>query len=261
MPRFCPLFSSSSGNCCYVGDASGGILIDAGASAKRIREALDAIGVDIGRVGAIFVTHEHSDHVSGLRVLAERARLPVFATGGTLRALERMNLLTGKYPVSAIPQGGVEVNGMLVRHFATSHDAEEPCGYRIEMPGGMKLAIATDTGCLTDATREALAGCDLVMLESNHEVTMLQNGPYPYYLKRRILSSIGHLSNAACAEFLIRLLERGTARFYLAHLSKENNTPDLALAAARESLGSRGAKAGIDYELTVAGQELRMAVM
>ena len=253
MARFAPLFSSSEGNCTYIGGSGGGILIDAGVSAKRIREALAGIGVDPGRIGAVFVTHEHIDHIGGLRVFCERAGVPVFATPGTLRALESQNILTGKFGVSVLPEGGVEVNGMWVRGFRTSHDANEPCGYRVETPDGTRVGIATDTGCLLAETREALRGCDMVMLESNHEVTMLQNGPYPYFLKRRILSDLGHLSNAACADFLRELLRSGTGRFWLAHLSKENNTPELACATARAALEADGAKAGLDYELALAG--------
>ncbi len=261
MARFCPLFSSSSGNCTFIGGADGGILVDAGVSAKRIREALDGIDVAPGRIGAIFVTHEHIDHISGLRVFCERTGVPVFATPGTLHALERANILTGKFGVSVLPEGGVEVNGLWVRGFRTSHDAAEPCGYRVETPSGTTVAVATDTGCLTPETRAALSGCDLVMLESNHEVTMLENGPYPYPLKRRILSDRGHLSNAVCADYLRELLRGGTGRFYLAHLSKENNTPQLAYETARAALEGEGAKPGLDYELFIAGVERRLAVL
>jgi phosphoribosyl 1,2-cyclic phosphodiesterase len=255
MARFAPLFSSSSGNCTYVGGASGGILLDAGVSAKRIRESLALVGVTPAQIGAIFVTHEHSDHVSGLRVFAERHGVTVFATAGTLRALADEGILTDKVSSQVMPGGGVEVNGLLVRSFRTSHDANESCGYRIDTPDGHRVAVATDTGCLTPEILEALRGCDLVMLESNHEVSMLQNGPYPYPLKRRILSDRGHLSNEVCAETVAALLRQGTSRFYLAHLSPENNTPQLAYETTRCALESAGAKVGIDCELTVAPRD------
>ncbi|MDR2525125.1 MAG: MBL fold metallo-hydrolase [Oscillospiraceae bacterium] len=253
MAQFLPLYSSSGGNCTYIGSASGGILIDAGVSAKRIIEALHGAGIAPGQVGAVFVTHEHSDHIAGLRVFCERTGVPVFALPGTLAALERLGASTHKMDVADLPAGGVEVNGLQVRGFPVSHDAAAPCGYRVELPDETKIGVATDTGCLLPETREALYGCDLVMLESNHEVTMLQNGGYPYYLKRRILSDTGHLSNAACAAFLPELLRSGTARFYLAHLSKENNTPALAYETAKAALTVEGAREGLDYTLCVAG--------
>jgi len=251
MAKLVPLFSGSSGNSAYIGGASGGILVDAGVSAKRLACALAAIGADPGRVGAVFVTHEHIDHIRGLRVLCERHGIPVFATPGTLRALERLGALTGKMRAEPMPPGGVEANGILVRPFATSHDAAEPCGYTCQAGDGEKYAVATDTGYLSDSVKDALRGCDTVMLESNHEVTMLQNGPYPYFLKRRILGDTGHLSNAACADFLPGLLRTGAARFYLAHLSRENNTPQLAYACAKAAFDTAGAREGIDYELRV----------
>ncbi|MCL2300526.1 MAG: MBL fold metallo-hydrolase, partial [Firmicutes bacterium] len=208
-------------------------------------------GVDPGRVGAVFVTHEHTDHIAGLRVFCERHHIPVFATPGTLYALERMGALTAKMQASPMPVGGVEANGLLLRAFATSHDACDPCGYTCEAGTGERFAVATDTGCLTESVREALRGCDTVMLESNHEVTMLQNGPYPYHLKRRILSDMGHLSNTDCADYLPALLRTGAARFYLAHLSRENNTPALAYACAKSAFDAAGAREGIDYEMRV----------
>jgi len=251
MPNLIPLFSGSSGNSAYIGGAGGGVLVDAGVSAKRLTAALAGIGVDPGRVGAVFVTHEHDDHVRGLRVFCERHGVPVFATEGTLRALERSGAITSKMRAEPVPSGGVEANGLLMRPFATSHDAADPCGYTCEAGDGEKYAVATDTGYLTEGVREALQGCDTIMLESNHEITMLQNGPYPYFLKRRILSDQGHLSNAACADYLPALLRTGAGRFYLAHLSRENNTPELAYACAKAAFDMAGAREGIDYELRV----------
>jgi len=250
MSKLTPLFSGSGGNAAYIGGQSGGILIDAGVSAKRLVAALHDIGVDPRRVGAVFVTHEHSDHIAGLRVFCERHHVPVFATQGTLRALEEKHI-TANMSAGTMPGGGVEACGILVRAHAVTHDCAEACCYTCEAENGETFAVATDMGYLNDAVEEALLGCDNVLIESNHEVTMLQNGPYPYWLKRRILSDTGHLSNAACAQFLPKLLRRGTARFFLAHLSRENNTPELAEACAKVAFDEAGARAGIDYELTV----------
>ncbi|MDR2753529.1 MAG: MBL fold metallo-hydrolase [Oscillospiraceae bacterium] len=251
MASLIPLFSSSAGNCILVGGAAGGVLIDAGVSAKRIAQALAAAQCDAQKIAAVFVTHEHNDHVAGLRVLCERHHIPVFATPGTLEFLAREGKISAKMQVQPMPAGGVEAGGLLVRAFKTSHDASEPCGFCCEDESGHRTAVATDTGCITEETRAALLGCDTVMLESNHEVTMLQNGGYPYWLKRRILGDQGHLSNVVCASFLPALLQRGAGRFFLGHLSRENNTPALARATATAAFDAMGARKGVDYELTV----------
>lgn len=253
MARFCPLFSSSSGNCTYIGSASGGILIDAGVSAKRIVEALDGIGVGIDSIGAIFITHEHGDHISGLRVLANKHRIDVYTSKGTLRALEYMNCLTDNYTAEVIPTEGISVNDMHIRAFHTSHDVNESVGYSIMTADGRRITIATDTGIVNDETMQALHGSDLVMIESNHDVAMLQNGPYPYVLKRRILSDRGHLSNDVCSQTVTELVNEGTARFCLAHLSKENNFPELAYQTSVSALSMVGASINKDYLLNVAG--------
>ncbi|NLX93408.1 MAG: MBL fold metallo-hydrolase [Clostridiales bacterium] len=253
MARFCSLFSSSSGNCTYIGGASGGILIDVGVSAKRTAAALLDIGVDICSIGAIFITHEHSDHVNGLRVFAGAHGIEVYTSGGTLQALEEKNILTEKYAVSVIPHSGVEACGMLVTPFSTSHDSKESVGYLVKTPDGRSIAIATDTGIVTDDTMQALLGCDMVMLESNHDVRMLESGPYPYFLKRRVLSNQGHLSNEVCADTAQALLGSGTTRFVLGHLSKQNNFPDLAYQATSSAFCKAGAQEGVDFILTVAG--------
>ena len=253
MARFCPLFSSSSGNCTYIGSASGGILIDVGVSAKRTAEALRSIGVELDSIGAVFVTHEHGDHVNGLRVFAGSRGIDVYTSQGTLDALEMMNILTGKYSAKVIPENGVEACGMFVSAFHTSHDSREGVGYTVTLPDGRRIAVATDTGVVTDDAMQALTGCDLVMIESNHDVMMLQNGPYPYYTKRRVLSPVGHLSNDACAVTAATLLQNGTTRFVLGHLSRQNNIPQLAYQTTYAAFCEAGAREKTDYILTVAG--------
>ncbi len=254
MARFCSLFSSSSGNCSYAGTADGGILIDVGVSAKRTAETLDCIGVDIGSVGAIFVTHEHTDHIQGIRVLASKHNIPVYASAGTLEALADNGTLNGKFPANVIPDKGIEVNGMFIRPFHTPHDSRESLGFTVEMPDGNRLAIATDIGTITDEVLSNITCCQLVMLESNHDVRMLQNNPnYTYALKRRILSDRGHLSNDMCAKTAADLIESGTTRLILGHLSKENNMPELAYQSTYSTLCARGMEEGSDYILRVAG--------
>lgn len=253
MAKFCSLFSSSSGNCTFIGAAGGGILIDAGVSAKRTELALAEIGVEPSQVGAIFVTHEHNDHIGGLRVFAKRHGIDVYASAGTLAGIEEAKAIDAKTRTHVLSAKGVEAGGFFVRPFRTPHDARESTGYTVVAPDGKRLAVATDIGCVTQTVMDAIAGCDLVLLESNHDLRMLQNGPYPYFLKERILSDHGHLCNDRCAETAVRLLESGTTRFVLGHLSKENNLPALARETTRAELQIAGAQEGADYLLQVAG--------
>jgi len=252
MARFCTLFSGSSGNCTYIGGAAGGILIDAGSNAKQIRLALETAGIPLDSIKAIFVTHEHTDHISGLRVFAAREKTAVYCSAGTLSALEDSNAWTGNVNAGVIDYGGIETAGMLITPFYTAHDCRQSNGYVIKTADGRRIAVATDLGHVGGEVRGALRGCDLVMLESNHDVGMLRNGGYPYHLKRRIMSSTGHLSNEACAAELPELVRSGTTRIVLAHLSRENNHPDLALQESRYTLQQSGMTEDIDYIIRVA---------
>ncbi|OJU18609.1 MAG: MBL fold metallo-hydrolase [Clostridiales bacterium 43-6] len=250
MAKFCPLFSGSSGNCTYIGGSEGGILIDAGVSTKRILASLNDADIAPDSIKGIFITHEHSDHISGLRVLASKLNIPVYASGGTALGI-RDYCAPAQVEVHAMNGECVETAGMRISRFRTSHDSNESCGYKIDL-GERKLAVCTDLGLVTDEVREAISGCDLVMLESNHDVMMLQNGRYPYFLKRRVLSEVGHLSNASCATELVKLVETGSTRFVLGHISRENNLPELALQTARVSLMANGMNEGTDYILSAA---------
>ena len=261
MAKFCSLFSSSKGNCTYIGDGSTGILIDCGASAKRVRQTLSDLGVEPCSIAAVFVTHEHIDHVSGLRVFASRMGTPVYATVGTLSALERDGVLNGKFPVIPVDLHGTEVGGMFVRPFPVSHDASQPVGYNVTTPDGKCISVATDTGVVTEAILSGVTGSDLVLLESNHDIGMLQNGSYPYSVKRRILSDRGHLCNDACAETAVSLLDSGTTRFWLGHLSAENNMPRLAYQTTLSEMQMIGAREGADFTLSVAGGAPEMVTL
>lgn len=253
--RFCSLFSSSSGNATFIGSAKTGILIDAGVSAKKLKEALISRELDPSRLSGIFITHEHSDHIKGMRILASTFNIPVFASAGTLKMLEEGGQVTAKFPYAVLDEKGLDLGDIFVKPFTTPHDSVDSCGYQITFSDGQKAAIATDTGCITDEMRENIIGCSLVMLESNHDVGMLQNGPYPYYLKRRILSDRGHLSNDACAEFVKELVQKGTSRVFLGHLSDENNFPDLAFQTSLAALCEIGAVNGRDCILQVNKKE------
>ncbi len=253
MAKFCSLYSSSSGNTTYIGTSQGGILIDVGVSAKRTADALKNIGVDPNSIAAIFVTHEHSDHINGIRVFAERHGTKVYASEGTLAGMEDAGAITAKMKTDIIPREGMEAGGIFIRPFRTPHDSRESTGYSVVTPDGKRLAVATDIGMVTDTVMDAIYGCDLVLLESNHDVGMLRNGPYPFFLKERILSDHGHLSNERCAETAVKLMQSGTTRFVLGHLSKENNMPALAFETTRAAMRMAGAVENIDYLLTVAG--------
>lgn len=256
LAKFCPLFSSSSGNATFIGSGKTGILIDAGVSAKKIREALSSREIDPSKISAIFVTHEHTDHIKGIRVLASSFGIPVYATEGTMKGLEEAEILNGKFPYHIISRKDeIAVGDLLVRSFETPHDSAESCGFTIEFPDERKAAVATDIGCITNEIMNNLIGCDLVMLESNHDIGMLENGIYPYNLKRRILSDRGHLSNEACSLAAAQLIERGTTRLFLGHLSAENNMPALAYQTSYAAIYETGAVLDRDYTLEVNQKE------
>jgi len=252
MAKYCALFSGSSGNCTYLASSQGGVLVDVGVSAKRIKEALLARKIDPASLGGILVTHEHKDHISGLKVFIKQFPMPVYATEGTAKALLEGDTLPPGADLRVIGEDPVDIVGMDVKAFATPHDSAQSCGYRVTFPDGRSAAVATDIGIMTDTVLEALKGADLVHIESNHDVRMLQCGPYPYMLKCRVLGRGGHLSNEACAETLPVLLENGTTRFTLAHLSRENNMPELAYQTSAVALAKVGATLGNDCLLNVA---------
>ena len=252
MLRYCSLFSGSSGNCTYVGTAEGGVLIDAGVSAKRIETALKEREIDPESIRAVLVSHEHTDHIAGLRVLCKRYGWPVLASEGTLDALtmgdkvaanSRLYLLQDDHTVS--------VAGLGITPFAVPHDSRHCLGFCVE-GGGRRLGIATDMGYLSQGIVQRLVGCQLLHIESNHDPEMLRCGPYPYSLQCRIRSEGGHLSNADCAAALPALVQAGAVRLALAHLSEQNNTPQLALDTATTALSEAGIAVGRDCLLWVA---------
>lgn len=248
MARLCPLFSGSSGNSYYIGSRTSGVLLDAGRSARQLDGMLKLCGVDPLAIQAILVTHEHSDHINGLRVFAKKYQLPIYASPGTLEGLPPELDGFDLRPIT----GEAELAGMRVTPFPVSHDTIQPTGFRVHTADGRKFCLATDLGFLSEEVQANLLGCDTVVLESNHDIEMLRNGPYPPYLKRRILSDQGHLSNRACGEFLPKLVKSGVRRILLAHLSRENNTPGLAMEAALGPLTQAGYVRDVDYQLDAA---------
>lgn len=252
LARIYPLFSGSSGNCYYISCRESGILIDAGRSAKQIETALHDNSISPASIEAIFVTHEHNDHIAGLRTFASRHKIKVYSSHATLVELETMGIVNGKYPCDIIEDSPVELDNMRIKAFKTLHDCVDSQGYVIETADGNKISIATDLGVITDTVANAVLGSNAAIIESNHDVQMLLNGPYPYYLKKRILSDKGHLSNNDCSYFLPELINSGTTRFILAHLSRENNMPELAYQSAVCELDKHLAKPDEDYKLYIA---------
>ena len=237
--QICTIASGSGGNSVYLRFGEDEILIDAGISCRRITDGLKALGTSPENLRAVFITHEHSDHICGLETLLKKWPIPLHM----VEASAKNGFASGKYPHAAAgvithpPLFCVQIGNLTVRSFATPHDAAASVGYVIKDGNpDHTTAVATDIGHITPDIEEALTGVPNLILESNHNEAMLLCGSYPYELKRRILSDRGHLSNDCAAVFLKRLADAGARRVLLAHLSKENNLPDLALATAMEAL-------------------------
>lgn len=227
MVTFCPLFSGSSGNSAYLSCGDTSVLIDAGMSCKAVMTALAGIGADAGKLDAILVTHEHSDHIKGLPILTKRLKLPIYGSAEVLEYIETHQYAAPGTELVEI-SSPMDIGCFHITPFDTPHDSVHSLGYRFEMEGYKAVGVATDLGCVTQEVSDGLFGCDLVMLESNYDDSLLACSSYPYYLKRRIQSSRGHLSNEDCANYLSILARQGTSRFVLSHLSLENNMPEIA---------------------------------
>lgn len=238
--RFCPLYSGSSGNALLILAEGAAYLVDAGFPGSTVTAAMAQVGVKPEQLRGILVTHEHSDHVKGVGVLARRYKLPVYANAGTWRG---MIPITGEIPPSQVRvfETGRDffLGGLRVLPFKTAHDANEPVGFVFRC-GGAQLATLTDSGHVDEHMLDALAGSGLILLEANHDVDMLKASAYPYPLKKRILGDHGHLSNDACGAALCALYNRGVRRAVLGHLSGENNFESLAMETVRAALRDAG---------------------
>lgn len=250
---FCPLYSGSSGNALFVQYGQTRLLIDAGKTGKCLFSALEAIGVDPKTLNAVLVTHEHSDHISGAGVLCRKLKIPVYATEATWNAMDRkVGAIPPELRVTFDKSQDFYVGDIGVTSFAIPHDAADPVGYRL-WGGGASIATATDLGHFTRIVRDNVAGASLVLLESNHDPEMLRmNDRYSSYLKQRILGRHGHLSNDACAEALVELVNTGVHNVILGHLSGENNTPELALRTSENRVELEGVRLGEDLCLDIA---------
>ncbi|MCI5753833.1 MAG: MBL fold metallo-hydrolase [Clostridiales bacterium] len=242
-----PLASSSSGNCYYLELGGLHILLDLGVSCRRLCAGLKTLGLTPEQLDAVFITHSHTDHTRGLAVACKRVTAPVFMTYGTAACCVLHD------PECFRAGDRLALGGVRVQSFATPHDCAGSVGYVLQA-GDVRVGFATDLGHVPAHIFDALAGAQTVVLESNHDPELLCSGSYPAATKRRILSPQGHLSNADSAAAAKELSARGTRRFLLAHLSRENNTPALALSAAQAAL------AGTDAEISVAPPELGQAI-
>ncbi len=240
MAEFTSLYSGSSGNCSVVRYGRHYLLVDMGKSCRTTAAGLKALDLAVSDCDGILVTHEHSDHVKGLGVFLSKFPMPVYGAADTLDMLLQNGIVPANCDAVTLGTGAAEdVGAFGVEMFPTSHDV--PCvGYRVHTPDGKVMAIATDLGVLTPRVHEALSGCDLVALESNYDLHMLRTGRYPYYLRARIESPRGHLSNDECSAKLLELIQDGCERFALCHLSQENNTPEKALETVFTTLAAAG---------------------
>lgn len=257
--RLCSIASGSSGNCIFVGTDCANVLVDAGISGKKVEQGLRSIDMTGSDLDGILVTHEHSDHIKGLGVMARRYEIPIYATAGTIRAMSCMSGL-GKMPEGIFREIRADkdfrIADMTVKPFSIAHDASEPVGYRLEC-GNKSLGIATDLGHYDEYTVERLGELDALLLEANHDIRMLQVGSYPYYLKQRILGDRGHLSNENAGRLLCRLLHDNLKAVLLGHLSKENNYEELAYetVCSEVTLGDNPYESK-DFRIQVAARDM-----
>jgi phosphoribosyl 1,2-cyclic phosphodiesterase len=233
--RMCSIASGSSGNCIYIGTEATHLLVDVGISCKKTVAGLNQLGVDGKDLDGILITHEHADHINGLGVMCRKFGIPIYATKGTIEAIKQVSSL------GAIDEGLFNeikadekfvLKDIIVNPMKISHDAAQPVAYRFKQ-GDKHMAVATDLGTYDEYTIDCLQGMDALLLEANHDINMLQVGPYPYYLKQRILGNKGHLSNELSGRLLSRLLNDNLKTVFLGHLSKENNLAELAYETVR----------------------------
>ncbi|CAM3074256.1 MBL fold metallo-hydrolase [Paenibacillus sediminis] len=238
--RFTVLSSGSTGNATVVANESATVLIDAGLSARRIDELMKERDLSGEQIDAILVTHEHSDHIKGLGAVARKYNIPIYANEKTWEELDKsIGKIADENRVIMETGEALDFGTLRVESFGISHDAAEPVAYSF-YDGDEKLSVATDLGYMSDKVKEAIADSDVLVLESNHDIEMLRMGKYPWNIKRRILSDVGHLSNEAAGEAMSELLTAKTKRTYLAHLSRDHNMMDLAKMTVRGTMEDRG---------------------
>lgn len=256
--RLCSIASGSSGNCIYVGSGQAHLLVDAGISGKRIEAGLEQMDIKASELDGILVTHEHSDHIAGLGVMARRYNVPIYATAQTIEAIQIMKSvgkIDGILFQTIIPDETFFIKDIKVCPFSIYHDAVDPVAYRFDKEE-KAIGIITDTGKFDDYILDKLQSLDVLLLEANHDIRMLQTGSYPYYLKKRILGEFGHLSNESSGQLLNSLLNDKLKHVILGHLSKENNYEQLAYETVRLEVNmSESSYCTDDFEMIVAPRE------
>ncbi|MBQ9703065.1 MAG: MBL fold metallo-hydrolase [Clostridia bacterium] len=251
------LFSGSSGNCVYVKDKNTEILIDAGKSAGAIEKSLTALNSCLSNIEGIFLTHEHTDHTVGLEIISKKYHVPVHMTEPSYQRCVSPRSYLATCAKGHEVRYELKIGTLKISSFEIPHDSMQNVGYIIENDEGEKFGLATDMGHITEEILSSLVGCHYAVIESNHDIGMLKSGPYPYFLKQRILSDRGHLCNEECARLSLYLAENGTKSITLAHLSRENNTPDRAFSITRDVLNQGGYP---NVELNVASPFISICV-
>lgn len=252
---FCPLYSGSSGNSIFISSDNAKVLIDAGLPGKNIEQALQDIGQNSKDIDAIFVTHEHTDHTKGVGVLSRKYDIPIYANSPTWNAMSKTIGKIKDYNIKIMENDYINIKDIDVVRYDISHDAAAPSGYSL-INKNKKACIATDLGVFSEEVSKALEDADVILLESNHDVQMLKFGPYPYNLKRRILSTVGHLSNEDCGKAIVNITNSKFKKVILGHLSKTNNYPELAYQTVVNVLNDSGVKLDKDLSLSMAKRDM-----
>ena len=257
--KMCSIASGSSGNCIYIGTEATHLLVDVGISCKKTVEGLNQLGLKGQDIDGILITHEHADHINGLGVMSRKFGIPIYATPGTIKAIKGIKSL-GAIDEELFHEVNADekmiVKDITVNPMRISHDAAQPVAYRFQY-GGRKMAVVTDLGTYDEYTVESLKGMDALMLEANHDINMLQVGPYPFYLKKRILGNKGHLSNETSGQLVNSLLHDKLKKIYLGHLSKENNYDKLAYETVKLEIDmSDNSFKSSDFDIEVAKRDV-----
>ena len=255
MANYISLYSGSSGNCSVLEDNGRFILIDIGKSARLTANALKDLGLELKNLQGILISHEHSDHVGGLKVFTKKLNIPVFSNCATLDYLADNDLVSSHIVLEDMNMAGHNIGDFFVTGFETPHDSVGCMGFNIHTNQGTRMTMATDLGCVTDSILKQFMGADLAVIESNYDDVMLrENENYPYYLKTRIASNRGHLSNIQCSDAAAKLLENGVKKLHLCHLSNNNNTPSTALSQLAVTAMTKGIDVTRDVEIIKANR-------